>query len=380
MNKILKTALKIAVPVTILVIVLIIKFSVTSDDTFSLVKYVTVTVSGVNGRGKATVSLDEVGLYAALAGSEATAEEKAVYHDFVESVSCFVDRDEYLYNEDEIVVTADYSEKQAEKLGIRIVKTQRTQTVAGLTDGTKLDLFADLQIITSGTSPFITLTYANQSENAYLKSLEYTISRTAGLAIGDTITISCSADETSAAAQGYYFDMTEMEYTIQTADYYINDPADFPKDVVMSLAEEDIAAVHAATEDTTTHMVYQVTGNRSYLFRDNNEQATGFAYYKSEMAYNATGYELEHENYLLIYLKGQIALPTYTDDEDPYDYVDAYFCFLYSDAIMTTDGEFLMASNDAGERFVCGASYEDCLQEARERIGTGYSYSDVLFE
>ena len=376
--KILKTAIKILIPVLVLVLVLVIRYRVVTKDTFSLVKYTTVSITGVDGRGRATAAVDEVGLYAALAGANATADEKNVYYGLVSSIEVSLDRNTELSNDDEILVSVTYSEKEAEACGITVDKTERTQKVTGLVEGSKLDLFSELKIITTGVSPFISVSYVNESENTFLASLSYEISRTSNLSIGDTITITCLTEEETAAAQGYYYDVASMEYTITTADYYLTDATMIPEDVMETILAEDIAAIEEATNDTRSHMSYTLTGSQSYLYRDGNENAVGFAYYGTMIASNSTRSVLEHENYVLIFLKGSLQIPNYNGSEDPYDYIDAYFCFIYNDAIITTDGSFLMATNDAAERYVCSSTYEGCLQEARNRVGAGYSYEELV--
>lgn len=375
-NKI-STIFKIAIPLVVLIILIILKVVVFSDDKLSLARYAIVTIEGLNNRAGAKAYLDDVGLYNALAGENASEEEKNEYKDFVDSIRIILDKKENLSNDDIINVKVEYDEVIAEKLGIIIDSDNRNVKVNNLKEGIELDLFENIKLVTGGTSPYVYATYINESEDEYISKLEYNIDRTSGLSIGDEITITCMIDEQAAAKNGYYSDITEKKYTIVKADKYIDSPEELDMEVIESLGEDNIQVISDETDDTTYRMAYKVTGNNEYLYRDNNEKAVDFRYYGTVLANNNTGFEQEYENYVLVFYVGNIALPTYTTEEDPYDYVEAYFCFVYYDAILTRDGEFLMATNDPQNRYVCGDSYERALAAAEESIGEGYTMQDL---
>lgn len=379
----LSLILKLVVPLAILIVLIVLKFTIATEEKFSLARYTVVGLEGFDTRATATVTVDELGLYNALAGEEASETEQLKYKEFVESVSCTLSQNENLSNGDELIVSVNYDETVAQRLGIKVDITERTYKVSGLRTGTELDLFADIKIITGGISPFVYVTCINESEDEYLKSLEYSIDKTSGLAIGDEITITCKIDRERADSLGYYYEENEKKYIISTADKYISNPQEIDMELINGLTEDNITVIIDETSDSTYHMSYTVSKNNNYLFRDGNEYAVGFELDRVLLANNSTGIEQEHENYVLIVYHGSIALPNYTTNPDPYDYVDAYFCFKYSDAILSMDGEFLMATNDPHNRFVCGDSYEAVINTVLEDIGAGYDmqeYTNILEE
>ncbi len=378
-KKILVTAAKVSIPIIILVILVIIRFGLMNEESSSIAKFAIVSVEGLNTRGTATVSIDQVGLYSALAGKDAADDKKEQYKGFVDSINVSIDKSENLSNGDILTITVSYDEALAKKLGIKYTTRSREYKITGLKNGESLDAFADIKIITGGISPYVYVTYTNDSDDEYLSSIEYEISKTSGLSIGDEIIITCKADDESAAAAGYYIDTKEMKYTITEADRYVSDTSDISSDLIDELSKENIEVIGTETEDTTTHMSYIVTHNNSYLFRDNNEEAKNFAVYKALLANNSSGYEQKHENYLLLFYKGSIALPTYSE-ASPYEYVDAYFCFIYSDAVITREGDFLMATNDPKLRYVCADTYESALDQAKEQMGSGYDTQEIALQ
>lgn len=372
-KKILSLALKVMIPVVVLTVLLILKFTVFTKEELSLARYAIVGVEGFDGNAKATVALDDTGLYKALCGKDATDADRQEYEEFVNSVTCFIDKNDKLSNGDNIKVSVEYDKEVADRLGVRVDITEREYRVSGLRTGVELDLFEDVKIITGGISPFVYVTCINESDDEYLKSLEYTIDKTSGLAIGDEITITCNIDKDRAESLNYYYDTNELKYTITVADAYVNDLNGIDMDIINGLEEENVAVIINETADTTYHMSYKVTLNSSYLYRDNNEEAVGFKLYEVILADNATNVEQEHENYVFAIYRGSIALPKYTTEADPYDYIDAYFCFKYSDAVISKDGEFLMATNNPENRYACAGSYELIVKSITEDIGGGYT-------
>ncbi|MCM1307665.1 MAG: hypothetical protein NC223_03615 [Butyrivibrio sp.] len=367
----------IAVSAAVLAVLIVMKVRRVSEDKLVLSGYVFVTFDGFDGRATAAAVLDDMGIYSALAGSGAGEEERLKYEEFVKSVTYRLDKTEGLKNGDELTVEVDCDESIAQRLKIKIDKTPRTAEVSGLETGTELDVFAELKIITGGISPYIYVTYSNESDNKYLSALQYEISRTSGLAIGDEITIRCNIDKKAAAAQGYFFENNEMTYTIDRADKYIDSTSELDMELLDDIVKENIRVIGEEVADTTKHMSYEVTGDMNYLFRDGNEEARDFRLHKAVLACNASGYEQDHENYVLFFYNGKVAMPLYNNTEDPYEYLDAWMCFIYSDAVLSMDGETAMATNAPELRYVCGSSYDDVLLSVVDEIGRAYDFKDI---
>lgn len=366
----------IAVSVVIL-IVLVIRVRTTSEDKLILSRYVFVTFDGFDGMATASAVLDDVGIYTGLSGSDAKEEDRLKYKDFVDSITYTIDKTKDVSNGDVLTVNVEYDETVADRLKIKVDGLSRTVQVSGLETGTKLDVFGDIKIITGGISPYVYVTYTNESEDKYLASLEYDISRTSGLSIGDEIIIRCNIDTETAAGYGYYYDTSEMTYTIEKADKYIDEPSELDNGMLLDIVDENIDVIGAEVADTTNHMSYEVTGNMNYLFRDGNEEAQDFTLKKAVLACNASGYEQNHENYILLFYNGNIVMPLYNSSDDPYEYLDSWMCFIYSDAVLSREGEMLMATNDPKMRYVCGVSYDDVLLAVQDEIGKAYDYKDI---
>ena len=284
-----------------------------------------------------------------------------------------------LSNGDTIVITAQYDGNIVGQAGVKGNKSTKTYRVSGLKKGTELDAFSDVQIVASGVSPFVTVKCENKSTHEYLKNLEYEVDKEKGNAEGDTVTITCKADESDAAEKGYFFNTLTLKYTILGTDRYVSSPDEIDSDLYRGISKEAVEVIREITDDTTSHITYEITGNKSFLYRDGNEEAVNFSLYKVELAYNSTRIVARHQNYLLVYMKGQIRIPDYSESEDPYEYIDAYFCFVYSDAIITKDGEFIMDTDNIRQRYICAATYDMALNEVESMIGPGFEYTDVCY-
>lgn len=375
-RKLTAVIIKVAVPLIILIVLVSILVMKTSADEFSLAKYAIVNIEGLDGRATARASVDELGLRNALSYGKDSADVSR-YDSWIESLSATLDRDRELKNGDEIVVTISYDEKLAQKLGIKVDRSSRTIKVSGLASGSKADAFKDIKVVTGGISPYVYVNCINESTDEYLSSLQYDVSKSAGLAIGDEITITCRADEKNAAENGVYFEELTKTYRIEQADKYIDEPQEADTEILKTLADEDRNVIEEAVADKTTHMAYEVTGDRNYLFKDNNEEARDFRVDRCLLAYNNTGSEQKHENGIIIIYKGSIAMPDYSGSDDPYDYLESWFAFIYPDAVLKTDGSFVLSTDSPEKRYVCGISYEDLMESVGDEIGPYYDYQEI---
>ena len=377
-RKTIGIAVLIGLPIVLLVVALIIRNVIVNRNTFNIAKFVLVSVEGFDHRAVANATLDTVGLEKAIQINHN--DKEADVKKFVETVSYTIDKQEGLSNGDKINIEVDFDKELAKKLSIVTKHMTRTVDVAGLTEGQELDVFKDVKVITGGISPYIYATCDNRTDNEYLKTVQYSVDKSTGLSIGDEITISCEADDVRAAEYGYFIDKKQMKYVISTADKYVGSLEEFGKEYVNKLGEANVEVATLEIEDTTSHISYKITGDRNYLFRDNNEKAKSVEYLGSVFAYNNSGREQKHENSLITVVKAVISMPNYSGSEDPYDYLEGYFGYMYFDAIIKSDGELTLATNDPEKRCLYAASYEGLLEKINSELGKEYKMSDTITE
>lgn len=367
----------LGIPLLILVVLIVIKIITGRTGESNIARYVIANVKGFDTRATMSLTLDTVGLENALTDKKTTDEERSLVEKFIGTVTYEADKTNNLSNSDQVKIQVSYDKNIAKKLGYKIKSDTRIYKVSGLKKGNQLDAFSDIKIITGGISPYMYVNYDNESDDEYLKTLEYSIDKTSNLSIGDEITITCKANEDVAYDKGYYFESLQKVYKIEEADKYISEPSEFPKDTIRELSDENIDVIIKEIEDTTGHMSYKVTQDVNYLFKDGNEKAGEFSLEKAVLAYNDSGFEREHENYLLLYFKGTIQLPTYSTTGKQYTELECRFCFMYSDAVLLRDGSLMMATNEPEKRYVCGTDFEDVKLSVISEIGSSYSFEDI---
>ena len=336
----------------------------------SLSPYIMTSISGLSGRATATAYLDTAGIYSALTGIDAAEEEKAKYDAFVASLELTCDKLDKLANGDAINLTVTYDAAAADELKINVNDFVKKVDVTGLDEGQEIDVFKDLQVEVTGTAPYAFVTYTNNSADPYIKNLEYVVEgRTTGLKNGDVITIKCMIDAKTAELYYYYTDVTSMDYTVEGLDSYIYDSAQLDYDELNDIAAECAAQVYAATDDTTTRMLYRLTGNTNYLYQDNNEWVDSLKLNQVIfMAGHGDG-SSEYENIILYVFEAVVANNYYTED--------GFFVFEYTNAIRSGDGGFMIGRNNPELRYVCGQDFDSVFSEIMENTEVQYN-SEIL--
>lgn len=360
----------VVIPVLAVVAILIIRIKL-ENRKIDFGDYVDIEVAGVNNHAYADFSVDNVILCSKL--TKYSGEEFDTCMEFVESLKWDINKESGIANGDVIKVSASYDEEWAKEHKVRIDGTVKEITVGNLSEGTRLDAFADIKIIISGTSPHVYLSYVNETDNAYIAKLEYYFDRNDGLSAGDEFTITCRVDERNASINGYYFEQLSMTGSITDVDRYALDYHDIPAEVIDAIAAADMEYITDEVGDTTYHMSYRITNDKKYLYRDGHEALERIERAGVRLFVNDTGDELDTENYLVMIYKGSIAMPLYNGAADPYEHLGVYFAVIYPDVIIGCDGNTVW-----DETILIGSTGLDGI-DARlsELIGDNYRYAEM---
>ena len=270
-----------------------------------------------------------------------------------------------------INMTVTYDNEEADRLKLNVNDFVKSYQVEGLDEGQEIDVFKDLEVEVTGIAPYAFVTYTNNSTDPYIKNLEYVIEgKTAGLENGDVITIRCMIDEKTAELYYYYTDVTTMNYTVEGLDTYIYDSSQLDKEVLSDIAAQCADTICSETDDTTTRMLYRLTGSSNYLYQDNNEWVDNIklnqVVFLSRSAQGASPYE----NVILYVFEAAIANNNYTEY--------GFFIFEYTNAIRSGDGEFMIGRNNPELRYVCGLDFDELYNDIVKDME--YQYSSQLLE
>ncbi len=357
---------KICVAVMLMFVVIMAVGCKSDRKQLSIAKYIMVNVEGLSGRATAKVYLDTQGIYSSLAGLDASQTEKDVYKGFVESLNVSASGLEQLANNDVITVTVTYDAELADELKLSVTDFIKNVTVTGLNEGTEIDVFKDLKLIVSGVAPYAFLTYENCSQDPYIKGLEYEIiGDVNNLSNGDKITIKCNLDPKTAELYYYYTDVTSMEYVVEGLDSYVYDTADIDYNILNEIAAECAQVIYDDTNDTTTRMMYTVSGNTNYLYQDNNEWVDLLKLNQVIFMTKNNGSIDSAENRLYYVFKAGVCNHNY--------YEEAYFIFEYANAIVAADGTFMIGRNNPELRYVCGVDFDALYNELTRDFIAGYN-------
>lgn len=322
----------------------------------SVSPYILTKVTGLSGRADAKVYLDTEGMYIALAGIDATAEQRAVYDDFIKSFGVTTDRLEGLANGDRIVVTVTYSQELADALKVNVNDFIKSVEVSGLTVGEEVDLFKDLEVSVSGIIPYAKLTVTNKSTHPYISQLTYQVNGdTTRLKNGDVINISTDYDAKTAEGYSIYTDVYEMDYTIVGLDQYIYDKSLLDTFALSEIASECADTIVSETEDTTTRMLYKLTKVTDYLYQDNHERVDSINLNQVIFLSRDVEGTTEYENVIYFVFEAKIANTNYSST--------GYYIFKYTNGIYGGDGKFYIGTNNPELRYVCGTNFDELYNE-----------------
>ena len=212
-------------------------------------EYTTVSFSGYNGSGYATVKVDYETI-AAMLGDQNTASALMVLSTIKPSE---IVNNGSLSNGDKIKVTIEYNDSALKEVNIAATNTELEFEVKGLEEKQELDVFSDVEIVVSGNSPFCQVSVVYNGDVAGLQdsgwASPFIISDVNGesksvFKNGETVLVSLSENEIGLLSE-YNIKETSKEYTVTADTSYIVSGSDLSADTLTkldSLADETFKA------------------------------------------------------------------------------------------------------------------------------------------
>lgn len=224
--------------------------SCSSAKTVDFGKYTTVSFSGYNGSGYATVKVDYETI-AAMLGEQNTASALMVLSTIKPSE---IENNGSLSNGDKIKVKIEYNESTLEEVNLAAANTDLEFEVKGLEEKQELDFFKDVTVEVEGISPFCTV---KAKYNGDIEGIQEPFNKCEVTDLngefqscyknGDTVIVSLSNTMMTSLSE-YNLKETSKEYTVNTDTAYITTAADLSAD---NLAELDRIAEAAFNEKVT---------------------------------------------------------------------------------------------------------------------------------
>ncbi|MGN0553784.1 MAG: hypothetical protein ACI4I1_10390 [Oscillospiraceae bacterium] len=203
----------------------------TADD------YMDVTVSGVNGKGSASVMFDKYNLlerinndlYKGKADDMQLAKAEIGLYEYVE-YDILDDNTENLSNGDTIAIKVTGNNEALSEFGFGVDEDNSVfiYTVEGLEEPTVIDLFKDVEIEMTGTSPYMSAEVEYKGNDSFIKeNVRYSASDLYNIANGDTITVSAIVNDRTLEEYNYIAEVTEKDYEINGYEKYADANSDF---------------------------------------------------------------------------------------------------------------------------------------------------------
>lgn len=239
-------------------------------------KYIKLEYKGFNKHATAKIALDEDKMEEDLGEDIA----KKLKDRLVLNIS----NNEELENDDEVEIkisrrAVDSDGYYFEDIGVNLVSDVVKIKVEGLKDGKEIDAFKDIKVDFSGMSPNINVSISNNSEDEFLKTVEYKASKTSGIANGETITITAVKwDEEMAQEKEITLKETKKEYKVEGQSAYIFSKSEITNDVKTEL--KSIFVSKATSKANEEYQGYDSENLRNQLYDNTDYKYSGVSTYK----------------------------------------------------------------------------------------------------
>lgn len=270
-------ALACAAAVLLIAVVIVVGvIAANASRTVNLNKYLEITVSGYDGYGNASVSIDWAGIEEKYGKKLSfTGKAKKEFKQLLESMqpidtlraSVGISLDKYsgLTNGDSVSYTWNIDEEELGKyLKCKVKYTDDTYEIDGLTEVEKFDPFLDLEVTFTGIAPNGYAEYRYSGTDYF----NFSCDKYGGLKNGDTVTYSLDRRDMEYYINNYgkIPEKLDNAYTVSGLPEYIDEYAD--------LTEEFIGTLKSESEDT---ILANVASRYGQNYAMNNLAFAGYA-------------------------------------------------------------------------------------------------------
>lgn len=333
--------------IALLVIIVIIGI-VIYNHRFDVRNYITVSYVGANDYASPEFSVDKEGLKNALIGDKTDANVLSAINSLVNSIEVSSEATD-LSNGDKFEINISYDKSYEEAAGVKLNLTKYSIRVEGVSSGTKISLFDNIEVTFQGISPEATVLITNNSEDEYLQSLTFEADKTTNISFGDTVIVSCKESYEDIARHGYLVDSLEASYTADKLGEYINGVEDIDINVINEIVEESKKAITTKTSDTTFRMLYKATANKDYLKQANVETASDIKLVSKYLLANGTNGS-DYNNVLILIFSATISNESASET--------VYFAFSYYNSYITVDNQFSVIRSESNDNYDVSTSLE----------------------
>lgn len=217
----------------IIIIIVICSIVAVNHNKIDLADAYTVKVEGIDTQGTARCEINEKSLETILLGKNIDAFRGNI---LLESMKCNLSKKDNLKNGDKIIITTTYDETVAKQLNLSFKNTEKVIEVSGLTKGKEVDVFKDLKVTYTGTSPDGEVSAISTSSDPFISKVNFIPSKEK-VSNGDKITIEAVFDKEEAITQKALVKEKTKAYTVSGLPEYLKHYSQLNSDNVKVLGE-----------------------------------------------------------------------------------------------------------------------------------------------
>ena len=230
-KRIINKKIMIPLAIVIVAIIAIIAVSTQIKKRVNLNQYISVEYAGYNTVGKAYYKIDREGLAKAVLKAQGKKDSQiltddstldTVYGTLRDYMDVSIDNDNNLSNGDTVTLKIECNEYANSMLGVKLIYKDKEYKVENLNEARHVNVFDNISVSFSGTSPNAKATVKNDATDSYLSGLKLKLSKSSGIKTGDKVTVTVSYSEKEALSNGYILTETSKEYTCDKLNAYIS--------------------------------------------------------------------------------------------------------------------------------------------------------------
>lgn len=195
-------------------------------EKIDLEEYVTVTYKGLEGTGVPNIYFDTANLENKIFESNDinlfSAEALSISM-LVSGISTKASQTSALSNGDEISVNITGVTGLEEKYKLKFTNTQQDYTVYGLSEGTVIDVFQDIEIEYNGVSGEASIRIHNETDNPFLSEVRFSADVTQSITNGQEIIVTADYNNNLAEEHCYLVESTEKSFVASGMSEYIDE-------------------------------------------------------------------------------------------------------------------------------------------------------------
>lgn len=223
--------------------------------TYSTADYISISVSGANGDGRASVSGGTKEFYNKInndlfKGEATELELAAMEFQIYDSVKYKLDGEKIgLSNGDILKITMTADNERLKNLGLKFRLDEYTYVVEGLEEPKELDIWEGVTVTYDGISSSGSANVEYTGNDEFIKSnVRYYIDKAYGLSNGDEIVVKASCSQSRLDENLYVIKETEKSYTVEGLPYYAQDISGYD----LSEIDEQLFALAKEKADKST--------------------------------------------------------------------------------------------------------------------------------